>query len=58
MNSEQRERAVQIAERQRAEQGLPPRIEDVGVLTRIATVMRLVDAPLVRATQRRRKRRP
>lgn len=44
MTGEQRPTDAELlahAERQRAEQGLPPRIEDVATLTRIATIMRL-----------------
>lgn len=41
-----REEARRLAEEERAAQGLPPQIEDVGVLNRIATIMRLADRRL------------
>jgi hypothetical protein len=52
-----REEAVKLAEEQRARQGLPPRIEDVSVLTRIASIMRLVGHELdVDQPRQKRKR--
>lgn len=51
------EQARELAQEQRAAQGLPPDIEDVAVLTRIATIMRSVE-PATLPDTRRRKRRP
>jgi hypothetical protein len=54
-----REALIAQMEKQRAAQGLPPRIEDVAVLSRIATIMRLADrrvAGQASATKQRRKR--
>jgi len=55
-----RQRAIALAEQERAEQGLPPRIEDVSVLSRVATIMRLADRdlPVERIDRRRRRRKP
>lgn len=50
-----RDEALRAVADERAKQGLPPHIEDVSVLTRIATIMRLVGHELD-VDQPRRKR--
>lgn len=56
----ERDALIAQMEQQRAAQGLPPRIEDVAVLSRIATIMRLADrrtaAGQASTAKRRRKR--
>jgi hypothetical protein len=53
-----RDEAVRLAEEQRAKQGLPPRIEDVSVLQRIATIMRPAERSTRDPRTRQRKRKP
>lgn len=63
LSDEQRAAIDAQTERERAEQGLPAYIEDVAVLTRIATIMRLADRRQIagqastQQQQRRRSRR-
>lgn len=51
-----REEALRAVAVEREQQGLPPRIEDASVLTRIATIMRLVGHELDVDQPRRKKK--
>jgi hypothetical protein len=51
-----REQARELNTRERAAQGLPARIEDVAVLQRIATIMRLARRQHVADPMRRRRK--
>lgn len=56
-----REQAAELVAEERAEQGLPPKVEDIGVLTRVADILQSVDDELaeelgVKQSQRKRKR--